>query len=391
MSRRRKIVLIVAIIFFLLIVVVIVSATRERPVEVELAEVIRGDLVSLVAASGVVRPSVEVNISSNVAGRIEELPVGEGEVVSEGDLLLQLDQQEFEAAVRSARATLDLTQAALSQSRAQYNRARELFEAELIPRQEYEASLTQFRMDQARVNEAQAALDLSLRQLEETVITSPIDGTIIRLNVEEGELAVVGDVAAAVLMVVADFSQVLVIGEVDEAQVADIEVGQNVNVEIEAMPDVLYGGEVTEVALAPVVEREELAAADVISINYEVTVAVLDTVPGIRSGMTAYIDIITGFREDVVMVPIQSVVIRPVEQLSPLSVLQPPPEVGETEAVFIYMGGVAELFAVQTGLVGTDYMKIIEGVEPAQAVIAGPFTALRVLLSGQAVQPVAQP
>ncbi len=382
-TKRRRNILIVLGAAVVLLIFLATFIGRERSSRVQLAEVVLGRLVSTVSASGVVRPATEVQISSNIPGTIERLPVSEGDTVKEGELLVQLEQQEYQAALSRAQAALDLAQAALTQSRAQFERAEQLFEQELISRQQFEAAQTQFLTDQARVREAQASVQQARRQLEQTTITSPITGTITDLNAEAGEQVITGstNIPGTVLMVVSDLSEMQVQAQVSEAEVARINKGQSAVIEVEAFPGRTFEGEVQEVGYSP--QQQDPTAQG--AVNYSVRVGFQDTVSALKPGMTAYVDIITARADSVLMVPIQAVLTRPVEQLSPDFRPQGAQPGDEVQAVFVYENGVAYLVPVKTGIAGEEFIEIVSGLQRGQEVITGPFEVLRELQAGDRV------
>ncbi|MFP4681257.1 MAG: efflux RND transporter periplasmic adaptor subunit [Chitinispirillaceae bacterium] len=383
MTKRRRNILTVLGVAVVLFVVLILVAGQDRRPEVRLAQVVLGNLVSTVNATGVVQPATEVQISSAVAGSVERLPVSEGDTVDRGDLLIQLEQQEFEAALQRAQAALDAAQSALAQSRTQFERARQLFEQELIAQQEFEAARAQYLADRARVREARANVEQARRQLDETTITSPLSGVVTELNVEEGEQVVPGqlNVPGTVLLTVANLSQMQVEAEVSESEVAKISVGQSAVIEVEAFAGRTFRGEVVEVGFSP--ETAEGAAEG--AVNYSVSVGFMDTAAQLKPGMTAYADIVTARRDSVLMVPIQAVVTRPVEQLSPQA--EGEFQAGtEVQAVFVSDNGVARLMPVKTGIAGTEYIQIESGVQRGQEVVVGPFEVLRELQTNTRVR-----
>jgi len=159
-------------------------------------------------------------------------------------------------------------------------------------------------------------------------------------------------------------------------------VGQRAVVRVEAFAGRTFGGEVTEVSMSPVVP--DGAAEGVV--NYLVKVGFDDTVPGMLPGMTAFADIITARSDSALMVPIQSVLTRQVEQLAPQFRPEDAPAGTEVQAVFVLENGAAYLVPVQTGIAGTDHIEISAGLQRGQTVITGPFGVIRDLQSGTAVR-----
>jgi len=382
MSKRRKAILIGVSGAVLLVILFMIGRGDRRP-QVELSNVTLGNISATVSASGTIQAATSVQISATVPGTIEKLAVSEGQTVKRGELLLQLDEQEYRASLTRAEASLQLNRAALAQSKAMYNRAKELFEKHLISRQDYENALTQYLLDQARVKEAAAAVDQASHHFESTTINSPIDGTVTQLSVEQGEQVVIGlpNVPGVVLMTIADMSKMQVHGEVSEVDVVSIKTGQKSFITIEAFVDSVFDGEVTEVAMSPI-NGGSVGGV----VNFLVKVSIDDTVSRLLPGMTAFADIVTASHDTVLLVPIQSVLTKTVEQLAPHFCPKDIPLQTEVQAVFIVEHGKAYLVPVNTGIAGRDYIEITSGLKLGEAVISGPFALLQKLRSGTAVR-----
>lgn len=391
MSRQSRLILISLTLILVSIVLIFFIFRNRGGRRVELAEVVRGDITSVISAPGVVRPLTQVQISSSVVGRIDSLPVKEGERVDKGQLLILLDQTEYQAQVRRARANLDLTEASLAQSKALFKRSQELYNSKLISEQEYEAARTQFLLDQARVKESRATYAQALEQLEDTRITAPISGTVTQLNVELGENVIPGTLnnPGTVLMVIADLSRMQIECEVDEADIASIRKGQRVAVEVEALSGRQFRGSVMDIGYAAASDREDFPREDA-TVSYAVDILIMDSVDILKPGMTANVQIVTEEVKDVLIVPLQVVVVRPVGQFPGMQADGSSEDLdgdGEMEGVFVYDNGVARLLPVKTGVTGEDYIQITGGLQEGQQVISGPFEVLRELDEGEAVRP----
>ena len=386
MWEKKRILLLSLIVIVILLFLVFMLRGPRRTI-VEVADVFRGDIMSIVSTPGVVRPKTEVQISSSVVGTVEELPVREGQQVKEGELLVRLEQTAYLAQVQRSRANLELTEANLQQSRNQWNRAQQLYDMELISQQEYEEARTQFLLDQARVKEARATLNQAREELNETTITSPLNGTVTQLNIELGETVITGTVnmPGTVLMVVSDLSTMEVECQVDEADIARVRQGQRANIQVEALPGTVFVGSVSEVGYSAT--QDDLGGVPATTVRYLVDVTIEDSVPALKPDMTATVEIVTQEKGDVLMVPIQAVVTRPIEQLSEEIEVDGAVPGQEIQAVFVYEYGIARLVPVNTGILGENYIEITEGLTEEQTVISGPFSALRELQTGEQVEP----
>lgn len=376
------------LILLIILLVYLFFLRNSTAVKVTVSEVTLGDLTSTVSAPGIVRPLTEVQISSSINGIVQKLMVKEGQEVKKGDLLLQIDPSEFRSQVRRAQAGLEVAQANLQQARSQWKRAEQLYKSNLISEQEYESAKTNHLLSQAQLKESKANLEQALEQLRKTRITSPIEGTVIKINIESGETVITGtlDNPGTKLMVIADMSRMEVESQVDEADIAKVKIGQKATVEVEALPEKRFSGSVNEVSYAAEDQETEQDAA----VNYNISILIEDTISELKPGMTATSEIITAQLDDIVMIPIQSVVIRPVDQLSE-EFQNGSTDIGlkgkdQTEAVFVVRNGIASLVPVITGIAGEEYIQIRSGLKPGQQVITGPFNSLRELRNGERVK-----
>lgn len=378
-----------------LIAVSIVSS-RESGIKVEVEPVERRDLTALVSASGTLEPKQSVSISATTPGEVVRLGVAEGQRVKKGDFLLQLDPVSVAAgatgqaaAVQTARAELASAEAQLGFARQDYERKRRLAESDLIPRAELEASRAELRAQEAAVNAArsrirqsQASLTSARHDLAQVTITSPIDGVITRVNVEEGEVAMIGTMnqPGTVLLTIADMGVMEATVDVDETDVVNVEVGQSARVTIDAFPDTTFAGTVTEVGTSPKIEPTITGPAEGAT-DFEVVVTLEDELPSARSGLSTSVDIVTAEKENVITVPIQSLVVR---QVADDTVGQD--GVAEREGVFVVADGEARFTPVRVGISGDRYFEVLSGIEPGAQVVSGSYQALRDLTDGEVVE-----
>jgi HlyD family secretion protein len=209
-----------------LIVTLAVAASRSNKdaAEVKVEAVAQRDLVSSVSASGWIRPHRKVDVQSDVMGRITSLKVDEGQQVTRGQVLLVIDPTQYEAVVARSRAAVSEAQARAAQTRAnviQAERAYERLKAmsanpNLVSKQQLEEAETQWLVQKELLEaanfgvvQAKEALNESLEQLNKTVIRAPMTGVITRLNVDEGETAIIGTMnnAGSLLLTVADLKE----------------------------------------------------------------------------------------------------------------------------------------------------------------------------------------
>lgn len=380
---------------FAILVIVAVVTSRESGMEVEYETVSPRDLTAIVSASGELEPQQQVQISATTPGEVVRVEVVEGQRVERGQFLLQLDPVPTQAsasgqaaAVAAAQAELQSTEAQLELAREQFERARTLAEQELIPQTELDSARTDLRAREAavsaarnRVAQAQAGLRGARHEVGRVTIRSPFDGVVTRVNVEPGEVAVIGTMnqPGTVLVTIADLGVMEATVDVDETDVVKIEPGQQARVTIDAFPDTTFAGTVTEVATSPKITPTATGPAEGVT-DYEVKVTLDDPLPIARSGLSATADIVTATREKVPTIPIQSLVVRQVADDAAES------GVREREGVFVVRDGEAHFVPVRVGIAGDRFFEVVSGLEEGDRVVSGPYQALRDLSDGTSVK-----
>jgi len=396
----------------------------------------QGDLIESVNAPGEVEPRTKVAISARVTARIVELPFADGEFVTKGhptaqppvppSVLVRLDATDLEAALRSAealragkavqievekarlagqRAEMAGTDAALLKAELDLGRCRELLKSKNVSQSEYDEA--QSRHDELKARRVSAehslrAAELNLGVLEHnleaaeadiarardaagyTTIVSPIDGVVTRVNAKVGELVVTGTMnnPGTVIMEVADLSQMLLVVQVDEADIANAQAGQRADVRVHAYPDEEFEGVVESIALTYDVSRDG-------SKYFKTKISLEGTEDEIHSGLTADADIQTTTHAGVLKVPSQAVLGRPTDDL-PVSIRDDSPEVDTKKTictvVYRFIDGKAVVTPVAVGPSDDTHTVIRSGLSPEDRIIAGPYKVLEDLKHDQAVR-----
>jgi len=425
-KKSRKKLYIIGGVILVAAILVVANLTRssEKTLKVKTSRAKQGRIVSLVNATGKVQPRTVVKISANVSGEIVSMSVVEGQRVAKGDLLVQIDARTYEAQLRSSEAGYEATKANLSFEEASvreaeltYARVKTLFEKNLASQQEYDAAETRFHTSrasyesaQARLKQAKAAVDQARESLGYTKIIAPIDGYVTNLPTEIGEI-VMGSLnyQASIIMVISDLSVIEVRVEVDETDIANVELGQPVKIELDAFPDTTFVGQVSEIGNTAQVTG--MGTQDQVT-NFLVTILVVDTVPNIKPGMTATCDITTDERNGVIKIPIGAVVLRDEELLkkgkkqdgtdegsaglTTLAASEASADAGKDtssaekkkpiEGVFVVRDRRAVFVQVATGIADQQNIEVVSGVQPDDVVIVGPFRTLRELEDGDKIE-----
>ena len=381
-----------------------------RVVEVRVDQVGLRSLVAEVSATGHIEPKTHVDITTDVAGRIIDLPVEEGQDVEEGDLLLQIDPALFRAAVDRAEAGLAQARAGLAQQQAAYDQAQRDADrlttlqergTDFVTEAEVEQAVTgavvQERLLEAaehQVEQAVASLDQERDRLGKTTIEAPMSGKITRLNVERGETAIVGTMnnPGTVLLTVADLSVMEAVIEVDETDVTSIVIGDSAYIEIDAFPNQRFVGTVTEIGNSSIVPRNpSQAGGSAQAIDFEVKIELRAPPEGIRPDLSATADVITDTRDNVPSIPITALTLMDADEYEeiPSENLPARPQsetLRDIEGVFVVEGDRVRFRPLEIGIAGESYFEVISGIEVGTTIVSGSFQAIRGLEDGDRVR-----
>src|SRR3989441_8080729 len=267
MSKRSKVLVGAgAAVLIVGIVAISAGARRDRGQEVRFEAVGRGDLVAAVTASGKIQPKKKVDVSADITGRITKIAVHEGDVVKQGQFLIQIDPTIYEANLQQAAATMASAQAAAVQAKANQDqseralrRTKELHtqSPNLVAPEQLEQAQTAFEVAEAnltaaqhQVDQARAAVQEARDNLRKTHLVAPMAGRVTRLPVEEGEVAVPSTFSKDIglLMTISDLSVIQAKVRVDETDVVRLHSGDSVEVSIDAFPDTTFTGRVTKIS-----------------------------------------------------------------------------------------------------------------------------------------------
>lgn len=356
------------------------SGKSGTPVDVLVAQ--EQEVKPSILASGTLAYKVEVNLTAEVTARVRSIAVQEGDTVEEGQLLLRLDPETYnaiiareEASVRQNRINIDRQRAVVALRKQQYERSQKLAAAKLIDQNRLDEDRNQFVVSEADLRSSEEALQRSLAVLSDareqrakTEIRAPISGRIVSLPIKAGEVAIpsTASLAGAQLMKIADVSAIQAEVKVDEADVAKITLGQRADVFAAAYPDTALSGKVERIALTPTVEGQGR--------SYKVTLAIeAPATLQLRSGMSARAIIFLGDGRKQLSVPVEAVVTETPEK----NVVK--------KFVWVDDGGKARKRAITTGLSDDRWEAIESGVAAKDRVITGPAKTLRRLRDGDAV------
>ncbi len=359
MKHKTRIIIGLSIILILILIVVLNLLFQDQGILVESTIVGVGSIVAKVSGDGQLKAKSQVNIQSQIMGTVEKLYVKEGDVVHKGQLVCLLDQT-------STKAELISAQAQFEQRRQSFIRSESLYALQLIAPQEYEQTKAQYQIAQAQLMQIQD-------RFNKTMITAPISGIVTQLSIREGETVIVGTMnnLGTVMMVIADLTQMLGVITIDETEVPFVKPNAKALIRISAFPDTVFEGIVQKVGYMP--KQNVATSLTEQSTDFEVEIELNRPTPDLRPGMSINAEIITNEKDSILVVPIQAVGRRKINQT-------------ETQTVFVYDKGIARLTPVKTGINNETEVEIIEGLKPGMRIITGPYKILSKLKDGDKVK-----
>ncbi len=367
---------------------------KEELQEVQTAYVERQKIVQKVNATGKIQPKDQVKISADVSAKITLLAVEEGDWVEKGQLLVELDRERLlavvesgEAIVRSAQANAKLVFENMNMTEKEYDRSRDLAsrnlesQALLDTRQAaYQVEIARYESAQDQTEQARASLKQAQTALDKTIIYAPMAGTISDLRKEQGEIAIGSQFQEDVILIIADLSEMEVQVNVDENDIISVKVGQEAEIEVDALQGRTLKGIVYEIANSANVAADGTTDQKT---EFEVKISITDPESTLRPGMTAAADVFTETKNDALSVPIQSVAVRTVDQLtlegeerSDAEKRYEADKDGFVEIVFCIEDGKAIAKQVKTGIQSDELIEIVSGLELEEEIVTGSYRAI---------------
>ena len=376
--------------------VLLLAACRgeESPaVEVELQDAARETIVETVTSTGKIQPKQQVNISADVSAKITELHVVEGQWVEQGKLLVKLDQERYlasvenaEANVRAAQANALLVKENLNRVEKDYERAKQMVSRKLDSEAAldtayaaHQVELARLRAAEESVEQARAILKQANDDLAKTTIFAPMSGTVSLLRKEAGEIAIGSQFQEDVIMVISDLTNMEALIDVDEIDITTIAVGDKAEVIVDALNGSKLRGTVTEIANS----AKEAVDVNTEKTEFEITIAIEESEPRLRPGMTAKAIVTTDIKDNVIAVPLQSVTVRSMEQLKAMEGIDAAmldtvatDDAGFVELLFTVVDDKAEVRPVTTGIQGGGKIEITSGIEAGDPIVSGSYRAI---------------
>jgi HlyD family secretion protein len=361
--RNKKKLIIVASVIVILVIIIIANLKKSGGVKVEATEVERGGIEDIVSAPGEIQAKEERKINSEVTAEVVKLLVEEGDWVERGRVLVKLDSTEQFAAYQRALANVGAQRADLEFKKEKLRRKKELHDKGLISRENFENIATEVELAASTLENARTELGRAKRSLERTTIHSPIPGTVMDINKEEGEVVVAGTMhnPGSVLLTVSDLEEMEMVADVNESEIPLISIGDTARISVDAFADTVFTGKVYYKASMP----KEVSSSE--AVDFEVKISIPHH-PGMLPGMSANAEIVTAKKDSVIRIPLQALVARDKEN-----------------GVYKIEEGETKFVEVKTGITQAMWVEITEGLEEGDLIVSGPIKTLMSLTDNQKV------
>jgi HlyD family secretion protein len=398
----KKVIIIVLVLAVFAVIIIANITSGKDEVEVQTEKIFRSDITEKVTGNGKIYPVLDVDISAKVSGEILAIYAEEGDTVNVGKILVNLDNEQYVALRDRAKSSIDGAEADLKLGEKELERAKDLYQKNLISQAELEIAEAKAERAISQLNQALASLKEAEDALDKTILRAPMKGVIIRKNKDVGEMALGSQFQADMILGLADLSKMEASIEVNENDIVKVSVEDTCEVEIDAFQDSTFLGIVSEIGHSA--ETKGVGTIEEVT-NYEVKILLLDKLPSFRPGMSATADIRTHKEEDVLNVPIQCLTARERKKLEKKKKVETTPSERESEeetnmnrkkskkegdlveVVFVVEENTARMRPVKVGISDDNYYQVLDGLVEGEEVITGPFRLLsRTLEDGDLIK-----
>ncbi len=352
----------------------------------------RGDILSVVTATGTINPVITVQVGSQVSGIIEKIFADFNTIVKAGQVIAQIDPVPFQTKVEQAKANLSVAEASVYAARANIvkaevavedaqrtlKRLEELLQNKVVSQAEkdtaqanydsavaqLEANKAQYELAMAQLDQTKAALKSSELDLSHTIITSPVGGIVLSRNVDVGQTVISSFQSLTMFLIAQDLTKMEVHGNVSESDIGMVAVGEDATFYVDAYPTTAFNGKVTQVRNSPIVIQNV--------VTYDVVIGVENIDLKLKPGMTANVSISVAHKENVIKIPNAAVRFKPV---ATAHIEETPEEKGLHNKHHIYnygSDGKIKAIPVELGISDDNFIELIKGdLKEGDKVIVG--------------------
>ena len=325
----------------------------------ETAKVEKATIESSVTATGTIEAVTQVEVGTQVSGIIDKIYVDYNSVVHKGQVIAELDKSNLVSEMNSAVSQLQSAQSDLNYQQSNFKRMKTLFDKGLISANDYESARLTLEQAQSLVAQRQEAVTKAKTNLGYATITSPIDGIVLGKSVEEGQTVASSFNTPTLFTIVKDMTDMRVIANVDEADIGQVREGQRVTYTVDAYPNEVFEGTVTQVRNQATTESNV--------VTYEVVISAPNPDLKLKPGLTANVTIFTLEQTGIVSVPTKALRYTPTkETIGPKDKIV---DCQGAQKLWVREGNTFKAYAVKTGITNGTRTQILSGVKEGTAVI----------------------
>ena len=352
-----------SIIAAVLMATAVTSCSNKQKISLETATVFTGSIKETVTATGALESVTQVDVGTQVTGEVAKLYADYNSIVKKGDLIAEIDKTLLESEVDAANANMESARATFEYQKTNYLRDKELHDKKLISDYEFETSENAYTVAKLNYEKSKADRVKATENLGYAEIYAPIDGIIISREVEIGQ-TVVANMEVANIFTIADLNNMQVIGDVDEADIGQVKTGQRVTFSVDAYPDDIFSGKVTQVRLNPTEESNV--------VTYEVVVSADNSEGKLIPGLTANLTIYTAETHNAILITTKALKFAP-KELPGQSLPQPSGKAPENAAALVWILSDNKLVPtpVTTGVNNGINVEIKSGLKEGDIVATG--------------------
>ncbi|MBR1934374.1 MAG: efflux RND transporter periplasmic adaptor subunit [Prevotella sp.] len=335
------------------------SCSKEQKTSFTTAKVERGNIQNSITATGTIEPVTSVTVGTQVSGIVSKLYVDYNSVVRKGQVIAELDKTNLISELNTAKANQSSAQSTLNYEQANYNRYKTLYDKGLVSADEFESARLTYLKAKDQVTTASQSVQKAQTNLGYATITSPIDGVVLSKSVEEGQTVAASFNTPELFTIAQDLTDMRVIADIDEADIGGVKEGQRVTFTVDAFPEDLFEGQVTQV--------RQQATTESNVVTYEVVISAPNNDLKLKPGLTANVTIFTLEKNDVLVAPAKALRFMPNEAL--LSEGQKMEDVEAPQKVWTIEGNTFKAHKVETGTTNGLLTEIVSGVAEGTEVL----------------------
>lgn len=336
-----------------------VACGKKTEVKYESSKVSKQNISTSITATGTIEPVTEVEVGTQVSGIIDKIYVDYNSVVKKGQLIAELDKTNLLSELSSAKSNMESAKSNMEYQKSNYNRYKELYSKGLVSADDYENAQLSYKQASEEYAIQKESVSKAQTNLGYAIITSPIDGIVLSKEVEEGQTVAAAMETPTLFIIAQDLTDMQVIADVDEADIGGVKEGQRVTFTVDAFPDDLFEGKVTQV-------RQE-ATEESNVVTYEVVISAPNDDLKLKPGLTANVTIFTNERDGVLAVPSKALRFAPNENL--LAEGESITDCKGKDKVWMREGSIFKAVPVKIGVTNGTYTEIISGLKEGDAVL----------------------